>query len=130
MSNARAPLAVICAMAEEKSALREHMTALETRDLLGRTVTLGALEGHDVVVAESGVGKVASAVTAALLALLRWVFVILEFEQFVQKKTPMMRQRNFTGANRVSSSHEPHRTHRMVRRAKWPNLHDTAFRLQ
>lgn len=68
MSNARAPLAVICAMAEEKSALREHMTALETRDLLGRTVTLGALEGHDVVVAESGVGKVASAVTAALLA--------------------------------------------------------------
>ncbi|WP_374381489.1 5'-methylthioadenosine/adenosylhomocysteine nucleosidase [Dongia sp.] len=68
MPNANAPLAVICAMAEEKAALREHMTAIETRDLLGRSVTLGALEGHDVVVAESGVGKVASAVTAALLA--------------------------------------------------------------
>lgn len=44
------------------------MTHVETRDLLGRTVTLGQLDGHDVVVAESGVGKVASAVIAALLA--------------------------------------------------------------
>lgn len=63
-----APLAVICAMAEEKAALREHMSDIEMRELLGRKVTLGRLEGHDVVVAESGVGKVASAVTAALLA--------------------------------------------------------------
>ncbi len=55
-------------MAEEKAALREYMSGIETRDLLGRTVTLGRLEDHDVVVAESGVGKVASAVTAALLA--------------------------------------------------------------
>jgi adenosylhomocysteine nucleosidase len=68
MPDSTAPLAVICAMAEEKSALREHMTHIELRDLLGRQVTLGRLEGHDVVVAESGVGKVASAVTAALLA--------------------------------------------------------------
>lgn len=55
-------------MAEEKAALREHMSHIESRDLLGRQVTLGRLEDHDVVVAESGVGKVASAVTAALLA--------------------------------------------------------------
>lgn len=55
-------------MAEEKAALRELMTFVETRELLGRTITLGQLDGHDVVVAESGVGKVASAVIAALLA--------------------------------------------------------------
>lgn len=63
-----APLAVICAMQEEKAALRSLMSHLETRDLLGRVVTLGRLDGHDLVVAESGIGKVASAVTAALLA--------------------------------------------------------------
>jgi len=68
MTTQNAPLAVICAMAEEKAALREHMSHIEARELLGRQVTLGRLEGHDVVVAESGVGKVASAVTAALLA--------------------------------------------------------------
>ncbi|TDQ77693.1 adenosylhomocysteine nucleosidase [Dongia mobilis] len=63
-----APLAVICAMQEEKAALRALMSDLETRDLLGRRVTLGRLDGRDIVVAESGIGKVASAVTAALLA--------------------------------------------------------------
>lgn len=68
MPNTNAPLAVICAMAEEKAALTELMTFVETRELLGRVVTLGQLDGHDVVVAESGVGKVASAVIAALLA--------------------------------------------------------------
>lgn len=68
MISQNAPLAVICAMAEEKAALREHMSHVEVRELLGRRVTLGRLDGHDVVVGESGVGKVASAVTAALLA--------------------------------------------------------------
>jgi adenosylhomocysteine nucleosidase len=67
MPDPAAPLAVICAMAEEKTALKEFMSGIVTRDLLGRTVTLGTLDGHDVVVAESGVGKVASSVTAALL---------------------------------------------------------------
>jgi adenosylhomocysteine nucleosidase len=68
MPNANAPLAVICAMQEEKAALRSLMSHLETRDLFGRVVTLGQLDGHDLVVAESGIGKVASAVTAALLS--------------------------------------------------------------
>ena len=68
MPKSTAPLAVICAMTEEKTALKEFMAVVETRELLGGVVTLGQLEGHDVVVAESGVGKVASAVTAALLA--------------------------------------------------------------
>ena len=68
MPNPATPLAVICAMAEEKAALRELMTHVETREFFGRTVTLGQLDGHDLVVAESGVGKVASAVIAALLA--------------------------------------------------------------
>lgn len=63
-----APLAVICAMAQEKAALRALMSHIETRDLLGRTVTLGQLDGHAVVVAESGIGKVASAVMASLIA--------------------------------------------------------------
>ena len=63
-----APLAVICAMAEEKAALRDLMEGIETRQLLGRTVTLGHLDGHAVAVMESGIGKVASGVTAALLA--------------------------------------------------------------
>jgi adenosylhomocysteine nucleosidase len=68
MLNSIAPLTVICAMAEEKAALSELMTFTESRALLGSEVTLGQLDGHDVVVAESGVGKVASAVMAALLA--------------------------------------------------------------
>ena len=68
MPTSAAPLAVICAMAEEEEALADLMVHVETRALLGRRVVLGQLDGHDVVVAESGVGKVASAVTAALLA--------------------------------------------------------------
>lgn len=68
MSIAAAPLAVICAMAEEKAALRDLMEDIETRQLLGRTVTLGHLDGHPVAAMESGIGKVASGVTAALLA--------------------------------------------------------------
>lgn len=55
-------------MQAEKAALRSLMHDIETRDLLGRTVTLGRLDGHDLVVAESGVGKVASSVAATLLA--------------------------------------------------------------
>lgn len=68
MSSQSEPLAVICAMPEEKAALRELMTDLETRRFLGRDITLGRLEDHDVVVAESGIGKVAAAVTATLLS--------------------------------------------------------------
>lgn len=67
MSKEAAPLAVICAMQEEKAALRALMSGIETRNLLGRVVTLGRLDGHEIVVAESGIGKVAAAVTAALL---------------------------------------------------------------
>lgn len=68
MTPPNAPLALICAMPEEVAALREHMRHGESRYLLGRPVLLGDLDGHDVVVAESGLGKVASAVTGALLA--------------------------------------------------------------
>ncbi|HVT53491.1 MAG TPA: 5'-methylthioadenosine/adenosylhomocysteine nucleosidase [Dongiaceae bacterium] len=61
------PLGIICAMAEEIAALLGDMSAVERRELAGREVLQGRLYGRPVAMIESGIGKVASAMTATLL---------------------------------------------------------------
>jgi adenosylhomocysteine nucleosidase len=67
MLNERIPLGIICAMAEEIAALLGDMSDVERRELAGREVLQGKLYGRPVAMIESGIGKVASAMTATLL---------------------------------------------------------------
>ncbi|HVZ02199.1 MAG TPA: 5'-methylthioadenosine/adenosylhomocysteine nucleosidase [Dongiaceae bacterium] len=67
MLNERIPLGIICAMAEEIAALLGDMTEVERHELAGREVLQGKLYGRPVAMIESGIGKVASAMTATLL---------------------------------------------------------------
>jgi adenosylhomocysteine nucleosidase len=67
MLNERIPLGIICAMAEEIAALLGDMTQVGRRELAGREVLQGKLYGRPVAMIESGIGKVASAMTATLL---------------------------------------------------------------
>jgi adenosylhomocysteine nucleosidase len=54
-------------MAEEIAALLGDMVGVERRELAGREVLEGRLYGRPVAMTESGIGKVASAMTATLL---------------------------------------------------------------
>jgi adenosylhomocysteine nucleosidase len=67
MLKERIPLGIICPMAEEIAALLGDMVEVERRELAGREVLQGKLYGRLVAVIESGIGKVASAMTATLL---------------------------------------------------------------
>jgi len=67
MLKERIPLGIMCPMAEEIAALLGDMTEVERRELAGREVLLGKLYGRPVAMIESGIGKVASAMTATLL---------------------------------------------------------------
>ena len=67
MLEARVPIGIICPMAEEIAALLGDMTEVERRELAGREVLRGRLYGRPVALIESGIGKVASAMTATLL---------------------------------------------------------------
>jgi nucleoside phosphorylase len=67
MLKERIPLGIICAMPEEIAALLGDMVAIERRELAGREVLIGQLFGRPVAMIESGIGKVASAMTATLL---------------------------------------------------------------
>jgi adenosylhomocysteine nucleosidase len=67
MLTERIPLGIICAMPEEIAALLGDMTGVERRELAGREVLRGRLYGRSVAMIESGIGKVASAMTATLL---------------------------------------------------------------
>jgi adenosylhomocysteine nucleosidase len=67
MLHERIPLGIICAMAEEIAALLGDMSEVERRELAGREVLQGKLYGRPVAMIESGIGKVASAMTATLL---------------------------------------------------------------
>lgn len=60
-------LAIVCAMPQELAALCRVMSCSQRTNVAGREVLGGRLEGHDVVVAQSGIGKVAAATTATLL---------------------------------------------------------------
>ncbi len=67
MLKERVPIGIICPMAEEIAALLDDMTDVERRALAGREVLRGQLYGRPVALIESGIGKVASAMTATLL---------------------------------------------------------------
>jgi adenosylhomocysteine nucleosidase len=67
MLKERIPLGIICAMPEEIAALLGDMNQVERRELAGREVLTGQLFGRPVAMIESGIGKVAAAMTATLL---------------------------------------------------------------
>jgi adenosylhomocysteine nucleosidase len=62
------PLGVICAMPDEIEHLRPGLASPRIEERGGLQFMSGALEGHDVVLVESGIGKVNSAAVATLLA--------------------------------------------------------------
>ncbi|WP_395020812.1 5'-methylthioadenosine/adenosylhomocysteine nucleosidase [Dongia sp.] len=67
MLKERIPLGIICAMPEEIAALLGDMSAIKRQELAGREVLTGQLFGRPVAMIESGIGKVAAAMTATLL---------------------------------------------------------------
>ena len=58
---------IICAMEEEIKALRAQLTHSTEKTLGGIAFYAGQLNGHDVVLVRSGIGKVQAGVTTALL---------------------------------------------------------------
>ena len=60
-------LAIVGAMHEEIAALRPCLADVRTERRAGRDFHLGRLDGHDVILVRSGIGKVAAATTAAVL---------------------------------------------------------------
>jgi adenosylhomocysteine nucleosidase len=67
MLKERIPLGIICAMPEEIAALLGDMREIDRREVAGREVLTGQLFGRPVAMIESGIGKVAAAMTATLL---------------------------------------------------------------
>ena len=64
---AEAPIAILSALHEELRALLPLLDERRTETLAGRQFHRGRLHGRPVVLALSGIGKVACAATAALL---------------------------------------------------------------
>jgi adenosylhomocysteine nucleosidase len=64
---ADAPLAIVSAMHQELRALLPLLQQRRSIERAGRTFHLGELHGHAVVLALSGIGKVAAASTATLM---------------------------------------------------------------
>ena len=64
---AEAPLAIVSAMHQELRALLPLLRQRRSVERAGRTFHLGELHGHAVVLALSGIGKVAAASTATLM---------------------------------------------------------------
>ena len=62
------PIALLSPLVEERDALFHRLTDTGTHVIGTLQVTTGKLEGHSVALAESGVGKVASAAIATLIA--------------------------------------------------------------
>src|SRR5689334_14371958 len=60
------PLAIVSAMHEELRALLPLLDAPRTAEIAGRRFHMGTMDGHPVVMALSGIGKVAAAATATL----------------------------------------------------------------
>lgn len=61
-------IGIIAAMEEELSLLVEALGNKNSKELLGHTYYEGFLAGHEVVLVQSGVGKVMSAMSVAILA--------------------------------------------------------------
>jgi len=60
-------LAIVGAMHEEVAALRPCLAGARTERRAGRDFLLGRLDGQDVILVRSGIGKVAAATTTAVL---------------------------------------------------------------
>ena len=60
-------LAIVGAMHEEIAALRPCLENLRTERRAGRDFHFGRLDGHDVILVRCGIGKVAAAITTAVL---------------------------------------------------------------
>ncbi len=61
-------IGIIAAMAEELAFLRFHLEDRQDHTVLGVTYSQGHLGQHDVVLVQSGIGKVMSAMSVAVLA--------------------------------------------------------------
>lgn len=61
-------IGVICAMPEEISTLVDHLTQTTKREIGGVRLYQGQINGHELILCESGIGKVQAAITATLLA--------------------------------------------------------------
>ncbi|KXT75883.1 5'-methylthioadenosine/adenosylhomocysteine nucleosidase [Streptococcus sp. DD12] len=61
-------IGIIAAMAEELAFLRYHLEEREDHEVLGVTYSQGRLGQQDVVLVQSGIGKVMSAMSVAVLA--------------------------------------------------------------
>jgi len=61
------PVAVLSALHQEIAELRTALVEPTTVDVAGTRVDRGAIDGHDVVIANTGIGKVNAAVTIALV---------------------------------------------------------------
>jgi adenosylhomocysteine nucleosidase len=60
-------IAILAAMNKELSALLEAMTEVNTLEVASKTLHVGRLGGRFVVLAQSGIGKVNAAMTAAIV---------------------------------------------------------------
>ncbi|MEX2200494.1 MAG: 5'-methylthioadenosine/adenosylhomocysteine nucleosidase [Dongiaceae bacterium] len=67
MTKADRPLGILCAMAEEMALLADAMADRSAGERAGVPIATGRLDGCDVVLAESGIGKVGAALAATLL---------------------------------------------------------------
>ena len=61
------PVGIIGAMADEVNGLKAQMQEVEETTITGMTFCRGLLEGRDVIVVQSGVGKVNAAICAQVL---------------------------------------------------------------
>jgi adenosylhomocysteine nucleosidase len=61
------PLGIPCALAEEMVLLAETLSDRRDHEIAGVPIAMGQLDGREVVLAESGLGKVGAALTATLL---------------------------------------------------------------
>lgn len=61
------PVAILSALRQEISALRSALDRRSTVQVAGVPVLRGEIDGHDVVIADTGIGKVNAALTTALI---------------------------------------------------------------
>ena len=61
------PLGIVSALPQELAAILEMVQAPQTTEVAGRRLHRGRLQGHEVVLTLSGMGKVAAALTTTLL---------------------------------------------------------------
>ena len=59
---------LICALPQERAHLLDAMTAAGNQEIAGAEFDVGELDGHPVVLARAGMGKVNAALVATLLA--------------------------------------------------------------